>query len=152
MIFKSTKKAILILSGIVLVVSLNACSSYSTRVSDNNIAIERVNSKSVKITRAKLYSTGINELYLRGELKRRISHKGKVPGHLHVKLVNLKGVVFKEAKFNYKRKNSHSSISKFSIPINSEPKLISAVHVIHHDLRAHVSDTETFLWNNVREN
>ena len=146
------KKTIITFVSGALLTLLAGCSAYKEFVTDKKITIERIHSNTARVTRARLHLTENNKTILRGDLLLQQTHfKGKIPGHLHVELINFEGAVFKKTEASYQRKNHHSRLSVFFISIPVEPALISSVRVIHHDLRSHIANSEKSSWIDVNE-
>jgi len=113
-----------------------ACTTTSLVKNENNITIERVDSKGVTISHAYLTHTG-DQLSLRGEVKRRFSGRGPIPGHLHITLLDSQGKLIKEADIGYMRRNVKSSVAKFSTKLPVELSPGSTVKITHFSSDTH---------------
>jgi hypothetical protein len=84
------------------------------------------------ITKAGLYNSEASSLLLRGVLKQQFYVRGaQIPGYLRIEVLNSKGKIIKDLKYNYGKKSNKFSSLSFSVPITIEPSLISKVRVIH---------------------
>ena len=114
------------------------------------ISIERVDSSTVKIGHAYITKTA-DGLVLRGEVKRKIHGHGSVPGYLHVELLNPQGQVLKTAEVNHNRKANSDHIANFSTLLPIELVTGSAVRIVHHDMKSHMSDASDSPWKDITE-
>ena len=148
---KSNSKTVVIAACASLITLLTGCASNQELVRIDNVTLENVDSSSVRITRTYLHSME-DAVTLRGELTRRISARGPIPGHVHVELIDFDGKVIKEAEVGYKRKNVKSRYAYFSLPI---PDLVASgntIRVTHHDMRSHFSESSDSPWRDVETN
>jgi hypothetical protein len=119
----------IILGGSVI---LFACATNPSLVTEEDVTIERVDSRSARIILAYLETSG-TEMVLRGELQRRSPGRGPISGHLHIELIAPDGAVFKEASIGYKRLSVKSRIANFHIEIPGTPSDIKTIRIVHHD-------------------
>ena len=119
--------------------------SKNTRKEKNDINIERVDSKGANINHAYLINTG-DKLSLRGEVKRRFTGRGPIPGHLHITLIDPQGKVIKEADISYMRRNVKSSIATFNtkLPVDLTPG--STVQITHFTTDTHQAFPKEAEW------
>jgi len=136
--------------GLAEVMILTGCATNTSLVKEEDVAIERVDSGSARITHAYL-QTSETAMVLRGELQRRFPSRGPIPGHLHIELIAPDGAMFKEATIGYKRMSVKSRIAKFHLEIPAIPSNVKSVRVIHHDLRSHSSDSPKSPWQNINQ-
>ncbi len=83
------------------------------------IKFERIGSNTASITNVYLHRTP-QGMDLHGELKSKLASRGRIPGHLHVMLVDPQGQKLKEADVDYTRHNPQSNHAHFSIPLPIE--------------------------------
>lgn len=122
-----------------------ACSTTSLVKEENNITIERVDSKGASISHAYLIHSG-DKLSLRGEVKRRSTGRGPIPGHLHITLIDPQGKVIKEADIGYMRRSVKSSIASFNtkLPVDLAPG--SKIQITHFGTDTHQTFPEETVW------
>lgn len=135
------------LAGIVV---LSGCAANTSLVKEEDVTIERVDSRSARISRTYLQTSDAT-MVLRGELQRRFPGRGPIPGHLHIELIAPDGVAFKEATIGYKRMSVKSRIAKFHIEIPGMPSDLRSVRVIHHDAISHMSDSAKSPWQDINQ-
>lgn len=68
---------------------------------------------------------------LHGELKRKSTGRGPIPGHLHVELIDPQGKLLKGADVDYRRHNKQSDHAHFSIPLPVSLQTGSTVRITH---------------------
>lgn len=146
--FKAKLNSFLVTGGLAGVMILSGCATNMSLVKEEDVAIERIDSRSARITRAYL-QTSETAMVLRGELQRRFPSRGPIPGHLHIELVAPDGTAFKEATIGYRRMSVKSRIAKFHSEIPAVPSDVKKVRVIHHDPWSHESDTPKSPWLDV---
>jgi len=134
-----------LLIAVIALFGATACSTTSLVKEENNIAIERVDSEGANISHAYLTRTD-NQLLLRGEIKRRFTGRGPIPGHLHITLIDPQGKVIKEADIGYSRRNIKSSIATFNtkLPVDLTPG--STVQITHFSTDTHKTFPEEAMW------
>ena len=146
MVIRTKRKNIIALTSTVFTALLAGCSVGNSLVKEGNVAIELVPSSSVKITRAYLVSTD-KTLEVHGELMRRLSQSRlRIPGHLHIELVDPDDVVLKVADVDFIHKNVNSRVARFHLPIPVDLPAGSTVRVIHHDARSHSPGSQITPW------
>lgn len=130
---------------IIALFGATACSTTSLVKEKNDITIERVDSKRASISHAYLSRTG-DQISLRGEVKRRFTGRGPIPGHLHITLIDPQGKVIKEADIGYMRRNVKSSIATFNtkLPVDLTPG--STVQITHFSTDTHKTFPEEAMW------
>jgi len=130
---------------IIALFGATACSTTSLVKENQDITIERIDSKGASISHAYLAGTG-DQLSLRGEVKRRFTGRGPIPGHLHITLIDPQGTVIKEADIGYMRRNIKSSIANFNtkLPVDLAPG--STVQITHFSTETHETFPEEAVW------
>ena len=127
-----TGKMITVLVSAFTLIVLSGCSVTQNKTTLNNVDIEKVSSMKGNITKAGLYNSEASSLLLRGVLKQQFYVRGaQIPGYLRIEVLNSKGKIIKDLKYNYGKKSNKFSSLSFSVPITIEPSLISKVRVIH---------------------
>ena len=123
-----------------------ACSTTSlVKGKEDGIKIERIDSKSATIGHAYLTRTD-DKLLLRGEIKRRFTHRGSIPGHLHITLIDPQGKTIKEADIDYKRRNAKSSAATFNTELPVKLTTNSIVRITHFGAGTHQTIPEKNVW------
>lgn len=133
------------LFALTLIMLLASCTTSSLIKQDENITIERVDSRAAAINHAYITRTK-DGLSLHGELKRDLAGRGPIPGHLHITLVNPQGKVIKETDIGYMRRNVKSAIATFhaKLPIDLLPG--STVRITHFDTEDHEMLPDETIW------
>ena len=139
----------ILIAGITLFTA-TACTTTNLVKGENDIRIERVDSKGATISHAYLSQSG-DQLSLRGEVKRRGHGRGPIPGHLHVTLIDSQGQVIKEADISYIRRNVKSSIATFSTKLPIELASGSKVKITHFNTKTHKTYPEEAMWRDVQK-
>lgn len=145
------KKNLVILLGMTVIAGtlVTGCATNSID-KQKQIAIERVDSSSVKIGHAYFAKTA-EGLMLRGEVKRKMHSHGKIIGHLHVELISPQGQVLKTAEVKHNKKGSSDHIADFSMLLPVELAAGSVVRIIHHDMKSHMSSVPASPWKDITE-
>ena len=81
---------------------VSGCASLTT---NNNLAIERIDSIFATIRNVRIEKSEDGILYVRGNIKRRYSNIGKIPGHINVDILNTKGKVISQNVARLKKKS-----------------------------------------------
>ncbi len=100
---------------------------------DKAINVERVNSRDAAISNINLPSTS-EGLRITGYLRKSMSQKGHIPGHLHLEILDHNDQLLIETQSNYHRHNRNSKYSHFSEQLSVDPDKVGKVRVIHHGL------------------
>lgn len=148
--FETKIGSFLMTGGLAGLMILSGCATNTSLVKEEDVAIERVDSGSARITNAYL-QTSETAMVLRGELQRRFPSRGPIPGHLHIELIAADGTAFKEAIIGYMRMSVKSRIAKFHLEIPAMPSNVKSVRIIHHDLRSHKSYALKSPWRDVNQ-
>ena len=134
-LFKNRYLPSMLIAGITLFTA-TACSTTKLVKDENGINIERIDSNAADI--GHVYVTQVDDtLSLRGELKKRLSKRGPIPGHLHVTLINSQGEMLKEADINYTRRNVKSSKAFFSTKLPIDLPSGSTIRITHFERKTH---------------
>lgn len=133
------------LIAILALFAVTACSTTNLAKKEHDFTIERVDSKGASINHVYLTYSG-NKLTLRGEVKRSLTGRGPIPGHLHISLINSQGDIIKETDIGYKRRNIRSSIATFNTQLPVGLASGSTIKVTHYDSETHKIFPEETLW------
>ena len=125
-----------------------ACSTTGLEKKENDINIVGVDSKGASIRHAYFIRTD-DQLFVRGEVKRHMTGRGPIPGHLHITLIDPQGKVIKEADIGYIRHNVKSSIADFNakLPVDLAPG--STVQITHFTSDTHKTFPQETEWRSV---
>ena len=146
---KVTNKISIVFLCTISIALLAGCATDKEIYRDKNISIERIDSIMASITHADLYKTKESKIVLHGELKKKGYHRGQIPGHLDIELINLEGKIFNKAQINYNLRGSKFGVSLFSIVIPVDPASLSSVRVIHHNAGSHKLNVKISPWQDV---
>ncbi|MBL1259415.1 MAG: hypothetical protein COB33_002650 [Thiotrichaceae bacterium] len=119
----------------------------SSRDLVKDVHFERIESNIASIRNVYLHRTA-KGMDLHGELTRKSTARGAIPGHLHVTLKDVQGNVLKSADVDYRRHNKQSNHSHFSISLPITLKSGSTIEIKHmalelSNLSAHPQWTDT---------
>lgn len=131
-----SRAAPVLFAAAVALCAATACSTTELAKEEHRIHIERIDSEGATINRAYL-SRDDAALILRGEIKRRPTDRGRIPGHLHITLIDLTGTPFKEADIGYMRSNTNSSFASFTAKLPVELAPGSTIIIKHYTSDTH---------------
>ncbi len=133
------------LFALTLIIATTSCTTSNLVKQNENITIERVDSKAAAINHAYITRTK-DGLSLHGELKRDLAGRGPIPGHLHITLIDPQGKVLKETDIGYMRRNVKSSIATYhtKLPIDLLPG--SKVRITHFGTEDHETFPDETIW------
>jgi len=122
----SKKLALLLIAAV-----MTGCAGLqSSRDIVEGVNFDRVESDVAAVSNVYLHRTD-SGMDLHGELKRKSSARGPIPGHLHVSLLDAQGNFLKGADIDYKRHNKQSNHSHFSIALPITMESGSTVRIAH---------------------
>lgn len=122
-----------------------ACSMTGLVKEESNVTIERVDSQKANISHAYLTRSG-DKLILRGNIKRRFTGRGPIPGHLHITLINSQDEVIKEADIGYMRRSTKSSIADFNTILPEDLAPGSKIKITHFATDTHQNHSKNTVW------
>lgn len=117
------------LAGLLL---LAGCGTHARAAQETTVPIERVNSRSVTITRAQLQHKN-EKLILLGEIRNRFPTRAPIPGHLQIELIAHNGDIFKQAVIGYRRTNIKANTARFQLDIPFTLSQFERIRITHHD-------------------
>lgn len=119
---------------IVLVVFLTVgCATNSEKnfLTENNISVERVNSKLAHVERVKVSKT-IDGILIYGVLKRHDQPRRSIPGHVDIEVLDSNGQSLRVISKSYSRIPLNKNQSNFSVVLKAVPEKGSIIRVSHH--------------------
>ncbi len=141
-------RAATVLLATVALCAATACSTTELAKEEHGIHIEQIDSEGATIHRAYL-SRDAEALFLRGEIKRRPTDRGRIPGHLHITLIDPAGKPFKEADIGYMRRSTNSSFASFTAKLPVEPAPGSTIIIKHFTSDTHDVYSAEPAWRDV---
>ena len=105
-------------------------------IHDNTVKIEKVSSKRGAVTFVSVIQEG-DEVVLRGEVRRRPTGRGSIPGHIDVEVIDSSGANMEQMSTGYRRSGTKSRYAKFHSRLAAVPPSGSLIRVIHHNARSH---------------
>lgn len=111
---------------------LSGCAGLSDNMAnDGKISVERIDSRVARIAHVQVRSDG-SELRVNGDIRKSFQRRGRIPGHLHIKVFGVNGKLLIQTTSRYYRKHTKSQRSHFSESLPVDPKTATKVRVIHH--------------------
>ena len=114
-----------------LVITGCAANQQKEYLGQNNITIERVDSK-----RAFIGAINVTEadegIEIRGDLQRRTNLRGPIPGHMDIELIYDDGQIISKSYTEYSRRNNTTRTAEFKLKLDTAPKENYIVRVAHH--------------------
>lgn len=100
-------------------------------LNSNNVTVEKVDSKKARIGLVSVAESN-GGVVIRGEIRRRSNSRGRIPGHMDIKILASDGQLVAESFVNYKRRSHRSRTAKFSLKLDSTPTSHYRIEVAHH--------------------
>jgi len=123
---------LLVFISITLLISTGCASNGKYPSHINSMIVEKIPSKGVKISAVSIVQEGSN-VVVRGKLKRRLSRRGPIPGHIDIKVVGPKGKILEEQNIKHLRPSIKSRHAKFYFKLKVEPPKGSIIRISHHN-------------------
>ena len=126
--------------GVAVVVLITGCSSMSGKTdTDEKLTVERIDSQHAQITRAEVQQDDTG-LKVTGSLQTKLQRRNRIPGHLHVEVLDSDGNLLGRSKTSYRRQHYKSNQSNFSDVLSVAPGKAATVRVIHREASSDYSD------------
>jgi hypothetical protein len=111
-------------------IGVTACASQAAFESGPDMAVERVSSQRFEFdwVQAQRHPTDIQ---IRGDVSRRISQRGPIPGYVHVSVIGPDGVVLAETDTPLMRRNKQARSAHFYVRLPATPPEGSSLQVEH---------------------
>lgn len=114
-----------------LVVTGCATNQQKEYLKQNNITVERVDSKRAYIGIVNVTEAG-EGIEIRGDIRRRLNSRGAIPGHMDIELIHDDGQVISKSYAEYSRRNHKAKTAEFKLKLDTAPKENYIVRVAHH--------------------
>lgn len=130
-------------TGVAIVALITGCSGMSGNLATNEkLTVERIDSQNAQITSANVQEDATG-LKVKGSLKtnpqKRLQRRNKIPGHLHIEVLDSSGNLLARSKTSYYR-DYKSNKSKFSEILQIPPGKAAKVRLIHREADADAID------------
>ncbi|MDH5446212.1 MAG: hypothetical protein OEY52_11705 [Gammaproteobacteria bacterium] len=113
---------------------VTGCASITSKdaVTNKDVTIKNVASDAATINLVNVTSSTAGTT-IRGQLRRKYTATGPIPGYLNVKIVRPDGSVQYSGKLDYRRLNRNSKYSKFALSLDDAISKGSTVQITHQE-------------------
>ena len=120
--------------GLFMVISVVGCAGLiPDLVANEEVTLERIDSRSAHVRQVRVWAEG-SALKVSGTLSRLYSHRGPIPGHLHIEAFGDREVSLARTTAPFHRRSLKARKVHFSETLQVDPHQVRKIRVIHHRL------------------